>query len=105
VTSLPPLAPGALPADVRAGSAEDRSAYAAALGFERVLVGELTKSLQRTAGDDADRAGGPYGSLVPEALADAIAAGGGLGLAHDLYRDARPPAAPAAPAGPAEGAA
>lgn len=72
-----------LPADVRAASPERRDAYAAALSFERVLVQQLTESL---AGSARTALGGdsPYASLLPEALADGVMGGGGLGLARQL---------------------
>ena len=43
--SLPAIPDTALPRDVRAGSAEDKRAYKAALGFEQVLLGHLVKEM------------------------------------------------------------
>jgi hypothetical protein len=43
--ALPPISDAALPRDVRAGSAEDKQAYKAALGFEQVLLGQLVKEM------------------------------------------------------------
>jgi hypothetical protein len=37
--------PAVLPAEVRNGTKEDKKAYSAALGFESMLVKQLTKSL------------------------------------------------------------
>ena len=51
--------------------------------FERVLLGQLTKTLVETSGVAPE---GPYASLLPEALTDALVAGGGIGLAHALDR-------------------
>jgi hypothetical protein len=84
------LAISALPADVRAAGAEGRKLYAAALGFEQALVRTLAAQLAATATPAGDEDGGdPAASLVreqiPDALAEGIAASGGLGLAHDLY--------------------
>lgn len=78
----------ALPRDVRAGSDADKRAYTAALGFERVLAGELVKSM---AASTPDLAEGPRGDAVTDALADALTAAGGLGLAHRLYEATRRP--------------
>ena len=89
MTVLPPVGSGAAPADVRGGSRQERAAYDAALGFERVLLGQLTASLQRTATGEDGEGAGPYASLIPETLADALVASGGLGLADDLSRSLR----------------
>ena len=43
-----------LPADVRSGGPKERKLYEAALGFERLLTGELTKSLAAALGGSAD---------------------------------------------------
>jgi len=86
-TFLPPVDQAALPADVRAAGPEARERYQAALAFERQLTHELAKQLTRT----AERASGeeeggsnPYEHLLPDALADAVTAAGGLGLARRL---------------------
>jgi Rod binding domain-containing protein len=99
-TALPPIDQALLPAEVRHGSAKDKKAYQAALGFERVLLGELTKALAETAkpadgGDDGsgsgsgqpqDAASSMYMQMLPDQLADSIVSGGGIGLAQSLYR-------------------
>ncbi len=89
--SLPPIDPAALPADVRNGTPQQRKSYDAALGFERMLVQQLTKSMAATTqsdGDDAaDAASSTYRSMLPDALADGITAAGGLGLARDLVKE------------------
>ena len=92
--SLPPLAEATLPREVREGSAEDRKMYRAALGFERMLVSQLTERMtdaaQSGSGDDSQPAGlGAYRDMLAGALADAVAAGGGLGLARELYSTLR----------------
>ncbi len=78
--SLPPVDPAALPRDVRAATPERRRDYVAALGFERQLVTQLTRTLGRTTGAKEH-------DLVPGAMADALMDGGGLGLARLLWRD------------------
>ncbi len=92
--SLPPIDQALLPADIRKGSAEDKQAYTAALGFERMLLGELTKQMAETAkpidgsdGDDqsTDAASSMYMQMLPDQLADAVTANGGLGFAKSFY--------------------
>ena len=94
MTGLPPIDQSLIPADVRKGSADDRKTYAAALGFERTLVNELTKVMAETAkpseddgsgGDAQDAAGSTYMQMLPDQLADSITQNGGLGLARGLY--------------------
>jgi Rod binding domain-containing protein len=93
--SLPPIDQSLLPADIRKGSAEDKQAYTAALGFERMLLGELTKQMAETAqpagGDDdsKDAASSMYMQMLPEQLADAVTQNGGTGLARSLYNATR----------------
>ena len=96
--SLPPIDNALLPAEVRNGSAADKKSYQAALGFERMLLGELTKAMADTAkpadGSDSDSGDGGqpqdavssmYMQMLPDQLADAVTANGGLGLAKTLY--------------------
>ena len=82
LAGLPQVAESALPAAVRTGSAEDKEAYKAALGFEQVLLGQLVKSMA----SDGPLAEGPYAAPVQDALSSGLIANGGLGLATDLYR-------------------
>jgi Rod binding domain-containing protein len=97
-SALPPIDQAALPAEVRNGTKQDKKAYEAALGFERMLLGELTKSLADTAkpaGSDAsddsgdgtqDAASSMYMQMLPDQLADAVTSAGGLGLAQSFYK-------------------
>lgn len=98
MTGLPPIDQSLLPAEVRNGSASDRKTYAAALGFERTLMGELTKAMAATAkpvdgGDEGDGEDGGsqdsatsmYMDMLPDQLADGIQQNGGLGLAKTFY--------------------
>jgi len=64
-----PAAGAATPA---AASKQD----AASKGFEQLLVQQLAQAMLKTAGDT----GNQYASLLPNALADAVEQGGGLGL-------------------------
>jgi hypothetical protein len=82
LSALPQVAESALPASVRTGTAKDKEAYRAALGFEQVLLGQLVKSMA-SSGPLSD---GPYAAPVQDALSSGIVANGGLGLATNLYR-------------------
>ena len=87
-----PLAPGTvLPADVRAAGPDAQQEYRTALGFERVLVGQLTKAMQATVGgeESGDAGSKSYRDMLPDTMADALVSNGGTGLAHDLYRALR----------------
>lgn len=88
--------PAVLPAEVRKGGKEAKEAYAAALGFERMLVKQLTKSITDSSalgGADAKDGGGSpaaYREMIADGIADAITQGGGIGLAENLYKQVRP---------------
>jgi hypothetical protein len=96
IAGLPPVDRSLLPADVRAASPARQDAYEAALGFEQLLVQQLTESLAATS-REALGGDSPYASLLPEAMADGVMQGGGLGLARQLA-DAIEPAADLTPA-------
>jgi hypothetical protein len=82
---LPPLGPGSLPAEIRSAPRETQRRYAAALGFERQLVGQLAKQLASS----VERSAGPRQDLVTSGLTDAVMQGG-LGVARTLLpRDLR----------------
>ena len=89
--SLPPIDQATLPADIRNGSKQDKQAYTAALGFERMLLGELTKQMAETAkpadgeDDNQDSASSMYMQMLPDQLADAVTQNGGTGMARSLY--------------------
>jgi Rod binding domain-containing protein len=80
--ALPAISDAALPRDVRAGSAADKQAYKAALGFEKVLLGELVKEMTAATPSLTE---GPRGDAVTDAMTDALATAGGIGLAPQLY--------------------
>jgi Rod binding domain-containing protein len=93
VSGLPIVPETALPADVRNGSADDKKTYEAALGFERELLQQLMQSMTDTAQPEhdeaSDAASSAYRQMLPGQLADSIVAGGGTGLAENLYRALR----------------
>jgi Rod binding domain-containing protein len=89
-----------LPPEVRAAGAGAQQEYRSALSFERVLLGQLTKAMQATVptdGEDSDddatsqtsAATQTYKNMLPDQMADALVAGGGIGLASDLVRSLR----------------
>jgi Rod binding domain-containing protein len=84
ISGLPSVADSALPAAVRNGSATDKQAYKAALGFEQMLVEQMVQTM---AGEDGPLSQGPYAQQMQTTLANAITGGGGLGLAQSLYKD------------------
>ncbi|MEA2154197.1 MAG: hypothetical protein QOE11_337 [Solirubrobacteraceae bacterium] len=93
---LPPLPAGTvLPPEVRAGGPAAQKDYRTALAFERELVGQLTKAMQATVPTDEDDDAGvgaatkTYRDMLPGTMADALVAGGGIGLASDLMRSLR----------------
>lgn len=91
LSTLTPLPVSTLPQEVREGSDRDRRVYRAALGFERQLLAELTRSAKPQDGDEgsADAGVQSYEQMLPDALADSAIASGGTGLAEDLYRALR----------------
>jgi Rod binding domain-containing protein len=94
-SALPPIDQALLPADIRSGTKQDKQAYTAALGFERMLLGELTKQMAETAkpadGDEqsSDAASSMYMQMLPEQLADAVVQNGGTGLARSIYESTK----------------
>jgi hypothetical protein len=85
-SGLPQIPAAALPRDVRAGSADDKRTYEAALGFEKVLLGELVGELAKASPALVD---GPRGDAVEDAMTDALANAGGIGLASQLFQTIR----------------
>ncbi|MFT4034421.1 MAG: hypothetical protein QM679_02470 [Patulibacter sp.] len=89
--AITPIDQALLPTAVRNGSQQRREDYQAALSFERLLVGQLTQQLSTSFGGltGDDEAGGDAASqqlkqTLPGTLADALMAGGGIGLASQL---------------------
>ncbi|MDX6627343.1 MAG: hypothetical protein QOE56_2332, partial [Solirubrobacterales bacterium] len=107
--AIPPLDQALLPQQVRNGSASEKKAYTAALGFEQMLVQQLSQAIGDTTSTDGlggdasdllgsgdgggngldgasagDAASSPYASLLPDALTQGIMKAGGLGLAQQL---------------------
>ncbi len=88
--TLPPIDSALLPADIRQAPQSRKDAYTASLGFEQMLVQQLTESLADSA-RSAMGGDSPYANMLPQAMADGIMGAGGLGLARQLT-DAMAPA-------------
>jgi Rod binding domain-containing protein len=91
-----------IPADVRKAGKEAEQTYRVALGFERTLLEQLTRSMSKDMvggegdGDDGESSGASaatsaYRDMLPGTLADSVTGAGGLGLAHDLFLSMRSP--------------
>jgi Rod binding domain-containing protein len=75
------------PAVASAPPAKGSEARQAGEGFERMLLGQLTKQLVDSAmpeGEAASAATGAYKQMLPDALTEALMSGGGIGLAQQL---------------------
>jgi Rod binding domain-containing protein len=100
-TNLPPINAALEPADIRNSGAQAKQAYQEALGFEDVLMQQLTQQLASTvtspggdsSGSSDSSSGGMLGSdpstnafasLIPTALTQGIMSGGGVGIADRL---------------------
>lgn len=103
-SNLPPIDAALMPADIRGGDARAKKAYQEALGFEDMLMQQLTEQLASTvtspggdsssSSDSTDSSsGGILGSdpstnalagLIPMALTQGVMSGGGVGVADRL---------------------
>lgn len=82
----------ALPPEIRSAGPSAQQEYRSALAFERVLLGQLTKAMQSSIGGEAEggsAATQAYKDMLPETMADALVANGGVGLASNLVRALR----------------
>ena len=89
--SIDPIGAGA-PIPLPPGAEQRTEAERAALGFERMLLLQLTQQLAKsTQGDDEETSGATqaYKDLLPGALADSMIAGGGIGLSTAITKDLR----------------
>ena len=80
-----------LPRELRKASPGEQQEYRSALAFERVLLGQLTKTMQSTVAQEGEGSAATqaYKNMLPDTMADALVAGGGIGLASDLVRALR----------------
>jgi Rod binding domain-containing protein len=114
-TNVPVVDAANEPADIRNGNSAAQKAYQEALGFEDILVQQLTQELASTVTSPADSSdssgssgssdsssdssGGILGSdpstsafasLIPTALTQSIMSSGGLGIAQQLAQSIDP---------------
>ena len=112
-TTLPPVSAANEPADIRNGNSAAQKAYQEALGFENILVQQLTQELASTISSPTDdsslgsggshssnSSGGgilgsdpstsAFASLIPTALTQSIMSSGGLGIAQQLAQSIDP---------------
>jgi hypothetical protein len=108
--SIGPIDQALLPASIRNGTPEQKQAYTSALGFEQMLVDQLSQSLASSASPDgsssddgsasdsdsgsgsgsgsllsgSDPASSTYAQLLPTALSSSVMSAGGLGIAQQL---------------------
>ena len=80
MTGLPPISDALVPADVR--KAGDTKAYKAALGFESMLLDQLSETMVK----DSGLGDSPYAGSIQGAFSSSLLQGGGVGLAGQLYK-------------------
>jgi Rod binding domain-containing protein len=108
--STPAIDQSQLPASIRNGTPAAKQAYQTALGFEQILVNELTQEMASTvtnpddgsstdgSSDDSsgadgtsgllgsDAASSVYSQMMPDALTSSIMSSGGTGIALELAK-------------------
>jgi Rod binding domain-containing protein len=93
IRAVPPPATADKAAAPQPPQPPDPKIVDAARQFEALLLRRVLASLERTTklgGSPASAGSSAYGSMVVEALSDAIAQAGGLGLAEDMARSMSP---------------
>ncbi len=104
--SISPIDQALLPANIRNGTPAQQQAYTTALGFEQMLVDQLSQELATSTQSDgssgdgssdssgdasstsllggSDPASNAYAQLLPTALSTSVMSAGGLGIAQQL---------------------
>jgi Rod binding domain-containing protein len=98
-SSLPSVDLSSIPASVKADGTGAIQTYQAALAFEQMLMQQLSQSIfpdgsglggssdgSSDGSDSSSSSLGAYASMLPDALAQSVTAGGGTGLAESLYQ-------------------
>jgi hypothetical protein len=99
-SGVPPINASSLPASIRNGPPAAKQAYQEGLGFERLLVDQLSQQLAATVsspgGDGSSASGGGilgsdagtsgFASMIPQALTSGIMSAGGTGMALQLAK-------------------
>ena len=108
MSTLPPINAAFEPASIRNGDAQAKKAYQQALGFESILMQQLTQEMAKTvtspggdssddgSGDTSDSSSGgilgsdpstnAFAGLIPTTFTNSIMSGGGVGMAEQLAR-------------------
>jgi len=89
-SGLQPVDTSLLPAAVQKGGQQAEQLYETALQFEQVLVEQLTQQIDFSGSSDDGSDGSDsttqiYDQMLPDALAQGITNGGGIGLAGTIY--------------------
>jgi len=91
VDNIAPIDQALLPAAVRDGTPQRKQDYQAAVAFEQVLLGQLTKqmssSLETTDSSGTDTTPAAVkaeAQLLPDAMAQALSSAGGIGVAAQI---------------------
>lgn len=94
-TSMPAIDTSQMPEAVQKGGQKAEKLYSTALQFEQVLVQQLLQQVDFTGSDSSDDSDDGssgddgttslYTQMLPDALAQGITNGGGLGLAGSIY--------------------
>ena len=97
-TSMPAIDQSQMPAAVQKGGQKAEQLYSTALQFEQVLVQQLLQQVDFTGSDNSDSSDGSddgssssdsttsmYSQMLPDALAQGVTNGGGIGLASSIY--------------------
>ncbi len=95
--TMPPSRPALAPVNPNAAPAvapKDPKLVEAAKQFEAVFMRELLKPLEKStaamAGSSTSAGESTYGSMIVDALGDAVAKAGGLGFGDQLVKDLAP---------------
>ena len=94
LSSLVPMDSLQMPSEVRKAGKGAQETYRAAVGFETLLVKQLTETLTKSSafgGSEDGEGGAPaaYKDMLSDNMAGAIARAGGIGIADDLYKTIR----------------
>ena len=66
---------------------KDARLWKAAKGFESMFMGHLLSTMQKSLPEEAASGDGMVGMMFTQVMGDAMAEGGGIGLAEMLYRE------------------
>jgi hypothetical protein len=99
-SGVPPINAATVPTSIRNGPTAAKQAYQEALGFEQLLVDQLSQQMAATVsspgGDGSSASGGGilgsdagtsgFASMIPQALTSGIMSAGGTGMALQLAK-------------------